>query len=461
MNSDDRRAIFTVSQLNREVGLLLQQGFGRIWVQGEISNLSVPRSGHWYLSLKDAGAQLRCAMFRNANRLVGQPPRDGDEVLVRGRLGLYEARGDFQLIIEHMEPAGEGALRLQFEALKQKLAAEGLFEPERKRSIPSNPTCLGIVTSATGAALRDIRAVLARRCPLIDVVVYPTLVQGDRAAAGVEDAIARANIHGDADVLIVSRGGGSLEDLWPFNEERVARAIVASRIPVISGVGHEVDTTITDLVADLRAPTPSAAAELAAPDLRERMAVLTSHAAQSQRALRALLAVRTREVTTLHHRVTLAHPGRHLEQRAQRVDELAERLQRLAYSRLQIAGQRLNALDSRLGGQHPRLGLQRAARHIDQLQTALTRATVRKLDDQRMRVGAMGRELEAVSPLAVLNRGFAVATNPEQQVIRSVSQVSAGDAIDLRLTDGVLRARVEATVPARNGTSGENVDGQS
>jgi len=447
MDSHDQRAIFTVSQLNREVGLLLQQGFGRIWVQGEVSNLSIPRSGHWYLSLKDAGAQLRCAMFRNANRLLGSPPRDGDEVLVRGRLGLYEARGDFQLIIEHMEPAGEGALRLQFEALKRKLAAEGLFDAERRRPIPAEPRCLGIVTSATGAALRDIRAVLSRRCPLMDAVVYPTLVQGERAAAGIEDAIARANLHGVADVLIVSRGGGSLEDLWPFNEERVARAIVGSRIPVISGVGHEVDTTIADLVADLRAPTPSAAAELAVPDLRDRMAVLRTLSSRSRRALRALLQGRHRELDALHHRVTLAHPGRHLEQRAQRVDELAERLRRLAQGRLETGSRHVDALHARLQGQHPRQALQRASVSLDQWNATLTRAANRTMDRHRNRIGSLGRELDAVSPLAVLNRGFAVATDTDQRVVRSIEQVATGDTLRIRLADGTLDTRVEDRSP--------------
>ncbi len=443
--STDTRAIFTVSQLNREVGLLLQEGFGRIWVQGEISNLSIPRSGHWYLTLKDRDSQLRCAMFRNANRLLRDVPSNGDQVLVRGRLGLYEARGDYQLIIEHLEAAGEGALRLQFEALKRQLQAEGLFAPERKRALPSHPRCIGIVTSATGAALRDIRAVLARRCPLIDVVVYPTLVQGDQAAAGIAAAIERANLHGVCDLLLVSRGGGSLEDLWPFNEEVVARAIIGARMPVISGVGHEVDTTIADLVADLRAPTPSAAAEMAVPDLQEHLARLRQLGARLQRGLSSRVQSSRREVSTLHHRVAMAHPGRQLEQRSQHVDGLSERLQREINRQLHVASQRVDHAATRLGQRHPAHRLRDAQETVRRLATGLDRSLRQQLDRQRLRVQALGRELEAVSPLAVLNRGFAVASDGQGQILRSVKHVAPGDLLNLRLVDGQVATRVEST----------------
>lgn len=444
---DSNRPIFTVSQINREVATLLSSGFGRVWVTGEVSNLAVPRSGHWYLTLKDADAALRCAMFRNANRLVGQPPTNGEAVLVRGRLGLYEARGDYQLIIEHMEPAGDGALRLRFEQLKRTLDAEGLFATERKRPIPERPTCIGVVTSATGAALRDIRAVLARRCPLVRVIVYPTAVQGDAAAGQIAAAIGRANAHGLADVLIVARGGGSLEDLWPFNEESVARAVAESALPVISGVGHEVDTTIADLVADVRAPTPSAAAELAVPNLVEALRSLEISAARVRRAMRALLDGRQRHVGQLAHRVSLAHPGRQLEQRAQRLDDLQQRLTRATDRSLAMARQRTEHVSARLTAVHPAKRLAAASDTTGRAERALERAMTRTLALAGSRVAAAARELHAVSPLAVLDRGFAIATTADGAVLRDSSDARGGDRVTVRLARGRVHTVVDGIEP--------------
>ena len=280
------RDIYSVSRLNREVRVLLERGFGVLWVEAEISNFSRPSSGHWYFSLKDANAQVRCAMFRQRNMLCAFTARDGQKVLVRARIGLYEPRGEFQLIVEHMEDAGLGALKRKFEELSARLKAEGLFEAERKRPLPALPRRIGVITSPSGAAVRDILHVLARRFPAVAVMVYPVAVQGAQAPAEIVAALKLACRRAECDVLILARGGGSLEDLWAFNDEQLARAIVASSIPVVSGVGHEIDFTIADFAADVRAPTPSAAAELVVPDAEEWLAALAQplHAARTRRA---------------------------------------------------------------------------------------------------------------------------------------------------------------------------------
>ena len=278
------RNVYSVSALNREVRLLIERGLGVIWVEGELSNLAQPSSGHWYFSLKDRDAQLRCAMFRQRNSSVGFTPRAGQQVLVRGRVSLYEPRGDYQFIAEHMEEAGVGALKREFERLKAKLAAEGLFAPELKRSLPRIPKRIGVVTSPTGAAIRDILHILARRFPPASVLIYPSPVQGEAAVPALIESLRLAGERRECDVLIVARGGGSLEDLWAFNDERLARAIRACPIPVVSGIGHEVDFTIADFVADVRAPTPSGAAELVVPDRKEWLDALARTARRCSRS---------------------------------------------------------------------------------------------------------------------------------------------------------------------------------
>src|ERR1700727_2102992 len=274
METAANRDIYSVSRLNREVRVLLERGFGSVWLEAEISNFAKPSSGHWYFSLKDAAAQVRCCMFRQRNMLCGFAPRDGQKVLVRARIGLYEQRGEYQLVVDHMEDSGQGALKRQFEELSAKLSQEGLFAAERKRALPGLPKRIGIITSPTGAAVRDILHVLARRFPEAAVLIYPVPVQGAQAAEEIVAALSLAGRRAECDVLILARGGGSLEDLWSFNDERLARAIVASPIPVITGIGHEIDFTIADFAADVRAPTPSAAAELAVPDGEEWLASL-------------------------------------------------------------------------------------------------------------------------------------------------------------------------------------------
>ncbi|MGL6027423.1 MAG: exodeoxyribonuclease VII large subunit, partial [Vibrio sp.] len=283
-------SIYTVSRLNAEVRLLLENEMGIVWLIGEISNFSAPVSGHWYLTLKDSQAQVKCAMFKGNNRLVNFKPQNGQQVLVKARLSLYEPRGDYQIILESMQPEGDGRLQQQFEQLKMQLAAEGLFAQSRKQALPEHPRCVGIITSRTGAALHDILQVLKRRDPQLPVIIYPTLVQGEEAALQIAQAIGRANSRAECDVLIVGRGGGSLEDLWCFNHEIVARTIAASQIPIISAVGHEVDVTIADFVADMRAPTPSAAAELVSRDQRHKQQLLGQWPAKLASAMRHYLA---------------------------------------------------------------------------------------------------------------------------------------------------------------------------
>jgi exodeoxyribonuclease VII large subunit len=391
------RDVYSVTRLNREAKALLESGLPALWVEGELSNLSRPASGHWYFTLKDAGAQVRCAMFRGSNLRVRVAPRDGLQVLVRARVSLYEARGDYQLIVEHLEEAGEGALRRRFEELKARLAAEGLFDAARKRPLPRLPRRIGVVTSPSGAALRDILHVLARRFPAVPVLVYPVPVQGATAAGEIAVAIRAASAAREVELLIVARGGGSLEDLWAFNEEAVARAIRDSAIPVVTGIGHEIDFTIADFAADVRAPTPSGAAELAVPDRGEW--------------LRAL-ATGTNRLATAWRRWS----GRSREQ----LGWLARRLERL----------------------HPRARLAAQAQRLDELEARLGRAARQRLDRERLRLGAATRTLHAVSPLATLGRGYAIVLTAEGRVVRAATDVVAGEAVRARTARGTLHATV-------------------
>jgi exodeoxyribonuclease VII large subunit len=340
------RDIYTVSRLTAEARMLLEGHYPSIWIEGEISNLARPGSGHLYFSLKDAGAQVRCAMFKPRSQRLGFRPENGVSVLARARASVYEPRGDFQLIVEHLEPAGEGALRAAFEALKARLAAEGLFDPGRKRSLPALPRAIGVVTSATGAAVRDVLSVLARRWPALPVVLYPCLVQGAQAAPTIVRAIEAAGRRQDVDVLLVVRGGGSLEDLWPFNEETVARAIAACPIPVVSGVGHETDVSIADWAADLRAATPSAAAELACPDGSALARAVRQSSLRLTRALRSSMSTLRTRLLLAHGR--LLHPARRLEQLSQRLDEAGLRGQHALTLLLQRRRLRLERAAGRL-----------------------------------------------------------------------------------------------------------------
>ncbi|GIX30755.1 MAG: exodeoxyribonuclease 7 large subunit [Porticoccaceae bacterium] len=441
-----RRDVLTVSELNRRARLLLETHLNLVWVRGEVSNFSCPSSGHWYFTLKDAAAQVRCAMFRNRNQLLRTRPRDGDQVLVRGRVGLYEARGDYQLVVEHLEAAGAGLLQQRFEALKEKLRAEGLFDAAHKVPLPSWPRAIGLITSPSGAAIRDVLQILARRSPWIEVVVYPVRVQGAEAAAEIAAALARANRDGRCELILLARGGGSLEDLWPFNEEVVARAIFQSRLPVVSAVGHETDVTIADLVADLRAPTPSAAAELVSPD----GAALAGRLEHFRRLLtRGVLRHLERARQHLAHlNRRLRHPADLIAQRAQHLDHLEVRLRRALERALAERGHRLALLAGRLAAAHPERRLPLLRTRLAGLERRLHQAAEGLLAERRARLAHLAATLRAVSPLETLQRGYAIALDGRGRVVRSVAQVAVGDPLEVRLADGALGCRVTARRPA-------------
>ena len=436
------REVYSISRLNREAKILLETGLPPLWVEGELSNFARPSSGHWYFTLKDADAQVRCAMFRTANMRVRVTPRDGLQVLARVRVSLYEARGEYQLIAEHLEEAGEGALRRRFEELKARLAAEGLFDLALKRPLPPLPRRIGVVTSPTGAAIRDIIHILSRRFPAVPVLLYPVPVQGAGAGAEIAAAIRLASSREDADVLIVARGGGSLEDLWAFNEEVVARAIRAASMPVVTGIGHEVDFTIADFAADLRAPTPSGAAELVVPDRAEWLRTLAATAGRVRHAWRRRLEQYRERLLWLERRLEVVHPRTALGARAQRLDELEARLEAAWHRRAQQRTERLAWLAHRLDLVHPRTFLTTGRSRLEQLQARLTRALRSELGRAAARVGAAGRTLHAVSPLATLDRGYAILTRPNGRVVRAAGELSPGDAVHARTARGGFNATV-------------------
>jgi exodeoxyribonuclease VII large subunit len=441
------REVYSVSRLNREVRVLLERGLGVVWIEGELSNFSQPASGHWYFSLKDRDAQLRCAMFRMKNVLVGFTPRPGMQVLIRGRVSVYEARGEYQLIADTLEEAGVGALKREFERLKIRLAAEGLFAPERKRALPRFPRRIGVITSPSGAALHDILHVLARRYPPAAVLIYPTLVQGADAAPALVAALRSASARAECDVLILARGGGSLEDLWAFNDERVARAIHASTLPVVSGVGHEVDFTIADFVADLRAPTPSGAAELVTPD---GAAWLQSVARTSQRlhgAMRRELQVSAARFSAAAHRLQLSHPGVRLHQQMQRLDDMTQRLAGAARANLQR--DRLRLMDARGGllRNSPQHRVQEFLARQHNAGARLEQALKAQLARAAHRLALLQRALHTVSPLATLTRGFAIVTRADGTVVTDAAAIEVGAQIEARLARGSIAARVTGRKP--------------
>jgi len=449
----DQRNVYSVTRLNQETRDLLELTFPYLWVEGEVSNLARPPSGHLYFTLKDAASQVRCAMFRNAGRLLRAPPRDGQKVLVRAHPSLYTARGDFQLLVEYLEDYGAGDLRRAFEQLKQKLLAEGLFDPASKKPLPAFPRRLGVITSPSGAAIHDILHVLGRRFPSLPVLVYPVPVQGADAAPAIADAVRLAGERAECDVLILARGGGSLEDLQPFNEEVVARAIAACPIPLVTGVGHEVDFTIADFVADVRAPTPSAAAETVSPDRdawRHRLDRVTGRlSAAFQQRLR-----RERErLEWLTRR--LPDPRRWLLERAQRVDGLSLRLVAATGAGADRRRMRLAQLAARLERQSPRERLAALRTRSRHLADRLELAGANGLERRRAQLAALTRTLDAVSPLATLRRGYAIVTRADDgRVVTAARQVTPGEQVRTRLADGELLSRVEAVTPGCAGSEG-------
>lgn len=434
------RDVLTVSQLNGRARVLLEDVFRSVWVEGEISNLARPASGHMYFTLKDSGAQVRCALFRQSATRVRQALRDGLAVRVRGKVSLFEGRGDYQLILDTVEPAGDGALRLAFEALKEKLGAEGLFSTDSKRALPAHPQRIGIITSPTGAVIRDIISEFARRAPQVELNLIPTAVQGREAIAQIVRAIRLADSRG-FDALILARGGGSLEDLWCFNEEAVARAVAACKTPIVSAVGHETDVSISDFVADVRAPTPSAAAELLAPDssgLQHRLDGLQRRL--TLRMQNRLVHDRLRLESLIRR---LRHPGERLRQQAQRLDDLDMRLRRAFLHNLNQRRERLVRLETRLAAQHPGRTLALLGQRLDSLAERLPRAMRDVLKDRRQRFQAQLQTLQIVSPLATLARGYSILLDEQGHAIRSAEQTRNGQRLTARLNEGELQVRVE------------------
>jgi exodeoxyribonuclease VII large subunit len=442
-STPSERQILSVSQLNRSVRHLIETQLPLLWVEGEISNFARPGSGHWYLTLKDDQAQVRCAMFRNANQRVAFQPANGTQVLVRCRAGLYEGRGEYQLVVEHMEEAGFGALQRKFEELKQQLSDEGLFDNQHKQPMPDSVRHIGVITSATGAAVKDILSVLHRRFPTIKISIFPTMVQGEQAAGQIVQAISDANHHGECDALIVGRGGGSLEDLWPFNEETVARAIFVSEIPVVSAVGHEVDFTIADFVADLRAPTPSAAAELLSPDGEEML--------NQFEGFEILLAdAVTRKIRHLEQRTDylqkrLQHPGRKLQEQAQHLDHLDIRLRRAMAGKMQQQTTQMQSVQDRLVRLSPKEAITQRKQAVANSVKQMMRAVSQQVELKQSKTAQAMHLLDTVSPLKTLGRGYSIIRDSNDKVVKTVAQVSAGDTLRGQMTDGEVVFSVTGT----------------
>lgn len=433
--------VLSVSKLNRLARSVLEAEIGQIWLSAEISNFVAASSGHWYFTLKDDRAQVKGAMFKGANRKVHQKPKEGDKVLVKANISLYEPRGDYQIIVEHMEPEGEGQLKQQFEMLKRQLASEGIFAQEYKKPITETVLNVGIVTSPTGAALHDILTVLQRRNPAIEVVIYPSQVQGDSAVSLICAAITQANLRNEVDVLIVGRGGGSLEDLWCFNSEQVARTIFASTIPVISAVGHEIDVSIADFVADMRAPTPSAAAELVSQDqsaLHNKTLVLQDKLIKAFSRLQQGL---VHHHQTVKQRLLQNHPQKQLEQKSQYVDQLQATLQSAFKQRLTQAIQRQEHIFSRLSLSSPQRLLQRHQLRLQELQTKLQRGCKQLVDNKQQKLLNNMHLLDTVSPLATLARGYSISFK-QGKIVKSIQQVQVGDVLVTRLENGEVHSDI-------------------
>lgn len=434
--------IYSVSQLNQSVRLMLENQLGAVWLTGEISNFSQPVSGHWYFSLKDENAQVRCAMFRMKNLRVSFRPTNGMQVLVRANVSLYEPRGDYQLIIESMHLAGEGLLMQQFEALKLKLAAEGLFAQHLKKNLPHFSKAVGIITSKTGAALQDILHILQRRDPSLKIIIYPTAVQGKDAATEIAHMIELANQRQEVDVLIVGRGGGSLEDLWCFNEEMVARAIFHSHLPVISAVGHETDVTIADFVADVRAPTPSAAAELVSRNQTELLQQLQYRRQRLEIALDRLFAEKQQKLKHLSLRLHNQHPQAQLRIQQQLITQLSHRLQQTLRHHWQKTAENLTALSIRLYKNPLPLRLQQYEQQLAQLKVRLNSHMNLTLSLQQKQLAHLCGKLDSLSPLKVLARGYSITQNQQNFTIRSMKDVNVGEQIKTRLPDGDIISQV-------------------
>lgn len=435
------RDIYTITRLNREVRSILETGFPLLWLEGELSNLACPASGHWYLTLKDSHAQVRCAMFRTRNRLLKFVPRNGMQVIVRAKIGLYEPRGEFQIIIEHMEEAGEGALRQQFEQLKNKLNQEGLFSSKTKKKLPAIPKRIGVITSPSGAAIHDVLTTIKRRFASLKVIIYPVSVQGKPAAEEIAKTIKLANKRNECDVLLLTRGGGSLEDLWSFNEEVVARAIYDSNIPLISAVGHDVDFTISDFVADIRAATPTAAAELVSPDVNHWLLQIGTLQKRLNRQI--LNTIKSKQASVQQHARNIVHPSRYIEETSQRLDEILYRLKNAIKTQLSDYQLKLSHLHARCNATDPSQSISSKKNKLLELTLRLNSAQDQQINELKQRFIRCTSTLEAVSPLATLSRGYAyVQLTESNAIVKDSMQLQNGDQVKTTLANGKFTATV-------------------
>ena len=435
--------IISVTELNKLAKSLLENGIPKLWIEGEISNLARPASGHIYFSLKDETSQIRCAWFKQRQSINANDISNGMKMLALGKISLYQPRGEYQFIIEKMETAGEGDLKRKYEELKQKLFNEGLFDREKKLEIPTLPKKIGVITSPSGAAIRDVLSILKRRFPLLPIVIFPITVQGDNAAPDIENALKNANLRADCDVLILTRGGGSLEDLWAFNEEIVARAIHASKIPIISAIGHETDTTIADFVSDIRAPTPSGAAEIVTPDQNELLKLLKTLFGRIEHETNQYINSKSQSMDWLSKRLSQSNPIMTVRKQI----EISGNLRKLLFSsigrNLSIHSKAVDSLKFRLNSSSPKLEIQKAISHLSEMQLKITTSTKSSVTKLNSQLTALGKTLDSLSPLKTLDRGYAVARDSKtKKIISNSEKVSINSQIDIKLAKGEIAAKV-------------------
>ena len=435
--------IISVTELNKLAKSLLENGIPKLWIEGEISNLARPASGHIYFSLKDETSQIRCAWFKQRQLINANDISNGMKMLALGKISLYQPRGEYQFIIEKMETAGEGDLKRKYEELKQKLFNEGLFDREKKLEIPKIPKKIGVITSPSGAAIRDVLSILKRRFPLLPIVIFPIAVQGDNAAPDIENALKNANLRADCDVLILTRGGGSLEDLWAFNEEIVARAIHASKIPIISAIGHETDTTIADFVSDIRAPTPSGAAEIVTPDQNELLKLLKTLFGRIEHETNQYINSKSQSMDWLSKRLSQSNPIMTVRKQI----EISGNLRKLLFSsigrNLSLHSKAIDSLKFRLNSSSPKLEIQKAISHLSEMQLKITTSTKSSVTKLNSQLTALGKTLDSLSPLKTLDRGYAVARDSKtKKIISNSEKVSINSQIDIKLAKGEIAAKV-------------------
>lgn len=441
----DGSRIFSIKDINRYIRMKLEsdQLLGDVWLRGEISNFTHHSSGHMYFTLKDKDSRLKCIMFASHNQKLPFIPKEGTKVLARGNISVFERDGNYQFYVTQMQPDGIGSLYLAYEQLKRKLEAEGLFEASRKKTIPRFPSVIGIITSPTGAAVRDIIITLQRRHPSVPVLLFPVLVQGAGSASAIVRAIEMMNQMAEVDVLIIGRGGGSLEELWAFNEEAVARSIAASKIPIISAVGHETDFTIADFVADLRAATPTAAAELAVPHIAELQSQLSQIRSRMVQTLRMTLRNRQDRLMRIRRSPLFANPRKYMLQQAERLDRLKDRLEHRTLRRTERSRERLMRLSASLAGTHPGEKAAFAARRLIATTQRLEATIATGMKERRMQLTGVIRQLDALSPLKVMSRGYSLVYDEKvERLIKSIHDVQPGDSIKVKLSDGQLDCQV-------------------